>query len=154
MSRNGVIAFVAATAAHNIWALPIDAERGTVRGELQQVTNTAGHYGRATSSADGRMLAFQSQRDSRWTILTMDRTSGRVTDLAVSARQGGPVISPDGTKVAYGNSDGASYVVAVRGGAPRKLCDGCGIGDWTSDGRSVVTTTSDRVMCRWAAHFD
>jgi Tol biopolymer transport system component len=116
-----------------------------VRGDPRKVTNVAGHYSRATFSADGRMIAFQSQRGSRWTIMVLDRTTARIVDLAVSARPGGPVISPDGTKVAYLHSDGASYVVATRGGAPRKLCDDCGIGDWTPDGRWITTTRGGKV---------
>ena len=139
VSRDGLIAFVGSNAMHNIWSLPLDAETATVRGELRQITRTAGTYGRATFSADGRTLAFQSQQGSRYTIMTMDTTTGRVVDLAVSARPFGPLISPDGTEVAYPGSDGAAYVVARRGGAPKKLCDNCTPGDWTNDGRQVIT---------------
>ena len=41
--------------------------------------------------------------------------------------------------MAYPGSDGAAYVVARRGGAPKKLCDNCTPGDWTNDGRQVIT---------------
>jgi Tol biopolymer transport system component/predicted Ser/Thr protein kinase len=139
VSRDGMIALVGSNVTHNIWSLPLDAETATVRGELRQITKTAGVYARATFSADGQTLAFQSQQGSRYTVMTMDVTTGRAVDLAVPARPFGPLISPQGTEVAYPGSDGAAYVVARRGGPPKKLCDSCTPGDWTNDGRQVIT---------------
>jgi Tol biopolymer transport system component len=144
-SRDGLVAFVGSTATESVWAMPLDPDTGKVRGELRPLTEGSGPSMRASISANGRLLAFSALR-STVTVLVKDQVDGRVVDLAVPARLGGggPVISPDGTKVVYPASDDALHVVPTRGGQPRKLCEDCVPGDWTSDSRHLTMSLGRR----------
>jgi Tol biopolymer transport system component len=137
LTRAGLVAFEGITSSQNIWSIPLDAERGTVLGPPRRVTDGAGPHGRATVAADGRSMAFLVNRKGPM-LLVKSLDDGRISDLGVEVRFG-PVLSPDGSRVAYPGSDFAAYVMAVRGGEPRKLCERCLVGDWTSDSRRVTT---------------
>jgi dipeptidyl aminopeptidase/acylaminoacyl peptidase len=60
-----------------------------------------------------------------------------------------PVVSPDGTTVAYGDA-GAVWVVALAGGPPRRLCEG-GAPVWVDDARLVIAVDRDDRTTRLAA---
>jgi Tol biopolymer transport system component len=137
VSGEGVVAFEAVYETRNIWSLPLDAETATATGPMVRVTEGTGPHIRAHLAADGRTLAYFVQRP-RPLVVVRDLVDGRVWDLGIESRFGA-TLSPDGSRVAYPGPDGASYVAAVRGGAGRKLCDRCEVGDWTRDGRSVAT---------------
>jgi eukaryotic-like serine/threonine-protein kinase len=136
VARDGLVAFVGSTSTQGIWALPIDPEAATVRGEPTPLTRGVGPYGRGSFSADGRLLTYQSVRTGV-SILVHDVKTARVTDLGVSARPYGPVLSPDGTHVAFPTADGGAAIVPSGGGTVRRLCDSCETGTWTSDSRRV-----------------
>jgi Tol biopolymer transport system component len=120
-----------------LWALPLDAETAIVRGEPTALTAGAGPFGRGSFSADGRRLAYQAARASV-VILVQDTTTGRTADLGVAARAYGPVLSPDGSSVAFPTPDGGVSIVPAGGGPVRRVCDNCEPGGWTSDGRRVA----------------
>jgi eukaryotic-like serine/threonine-protein kinase len=80
--------------------------------------------------------------------------SGHIRDLGVVVGSAyGPVISPDGSRVAY-QVDGEEWrTVAVSGGAPQPLCRGCReAGDWTRDGRQVAVSTAGGTTSLGLAH--
>ena len=133
----GLVAFEDVSSSQNIWSLPLEAESGKVLGPPRRVTEGSGPHGRASLSADGRTLVFLETR-ARPMVVVKDLDSGRVSDLGLEGRFG-PVVSPDGTRVAYPGADSAGYVVPTRGGEPRKICDQCLVGDWTRDSRRVTT---------------
>jgi hypothetical protein len=57
-----------------------------------------------------------------------------------------PVISHDGTKVAYTVTEGGSvagYVIPVAGGTARKVCDACAMQGWLADNRRILTLPPD-----------
>ena len=136
VSADGVVAFEAVNETRNIWSLPLAAETATALGPPVRVTEGSGAHTRAHLAADGRTLAYFVQRP-RPLIVVRDLVDGRVWDLGIEARFGA-TLSPDGTRVAYAGPDSAAYVATVRGGAGRKLCDQCEVGDWTRDGRFVA----------------
>ena len=55
-----------------------------------------------------------------------------------------PRISPDGTKVAFSDNDGAAYVISINGGSPKKLSDNAVAPDWSPDGNLVVVSSNIR----------
>lgn len=74
-------------------------------------------------------MAFASTQSSRgYNIWVRDLATGKETDVASSSFvQRFPVISPNGSKVAFSRyeySKRVVYVSAVRG-VPEKLCEGC-----------------------------
>jgi dipeptidyl aminopeptidase/acylaminoacyl peptidase len=46
--------------------------------------------------------------------------------------------------VAISNTDGATYVVSLNGGAPRKLADHAAAPDWSPDGTTLAITSSTK----------
>jgi hypothetical protein len=140
---DGLVAFVGSTSAQNVWALPLDSEKGVVRGEPRQVTLGAGPNARASHSDDRRMMAYQAYRGN-WTILIRETGTARTVDLAVAAQPFGPVLSPDGTRVAYPDATDGVSLVSTRGGEATPICPNCEPGEWTPDGRSIAFTDLSR----------
>jgi len=81
-------------------------------------------------------------------IWARDLSTGREWQLAATPRTPlNPVVTVDGRLTAYtityvdaGGTDGPGdgYVVDTSGGAPRKVCENCQLGQWTRDGRFVL----------------
>jgi Tol biopolymer transport system component len=143
-ASDGTVAFADGVASLNIWSLPIDTEGARLLGELRRVTRGTGPFARASLSADERWAAFNGPGRPSPTIYVQDLVSGRIRDLGiVPGGNFGPVISPDGQRVAYAAGDGELRTVAVSGGAPAILCRGCQeAGDWTRDSRQVTVMTT------------
>jgi len=144
-TADGTVAFADSAESVNVWSLPIDTDRGRVLGDVRRVTKGSGPFVRATLSADERWAAFNGPGRPSVTLQVQDLATGRIRDLGiVPGANFGPVISPDGQRVAYIAEGGELRTVAVSGGAPATLCRGCEeAGDWTRDQRhvAVVTTT-------------
>jgi dipeptidyl aminopeptidase/acylaminoacyl peptidase len=119
-------------------------------------------------SPDGEHLAFTLDRDSSdlWVMtaagghpirLTTDRT------IAAFWEDGGPLWSPDGTRLAF-TAGGKVRIVAADGGPPKDVCDGSSP-VWLDDRRLVIAvergqarneTTALAVVDvdqRWPAHL-
>jgi hypothetical protein len=150
----------AATTEHDlIFALPLDADAGRPTGALRRVRDDTAATGRPGVSEDGRLLVFPRYEFGAGGVWIRDMSTGRDRQLAATPRTPlNPIISVDGRWVAYtvttveqgGNAGpGAGYVVAVTGGAPRRVCDDCQVYQWTRDNNRVVITEQDgRVMSR------
>jgi Tol biopolymer transport system component len=159
MSRDGRLVFAATSATPLLFALPLDANAGRPTGPLRRIRDDSATTGRAGASEDGQLVVFPRYEFGAGGVWIRDLRTGRERQLAATPRTPlNPVISVDGRWVAYtvttvdvgGNSGaGAGYVVDLAGGAPRKVCDGCQIYQWTRDNRHVVITEQDdRVMSR------
>jgi eukaryotic-like serine/threonine-protein kinase len=144
ISDTGRMVFASGTGTTNLWSIPTDTNRAHATGERQSLTQAEGVINDSpTLSRDGNMVAFFSGNR----LIAKDLTSGRETllvpDLAIQ-RGDAPSISPDGTQVVYyraaqGESD--LYVIPAAGGAPRRICQKCGVpGGFSSDGRRLLTS--------------
>jgi Tol biopolymer transport system component len=93
-----------------------------------------------TFSGDGAWVAYASYPTQ---TLWRSRSDGtdRLQLTFPPAKVYYPFISPDGTRVAYGTLDGATYVISMKGGAPQKVTDrDAGGANWSPDGNSLVFT--------------
>jgi eukaryotic-like serine/threonine-protein kinase len=144
LSRTGLLVFSSLAENADIWSLPIDASHGQLKGSPEQLTrNLAADYS-PSLSADGKTLAFASSRSGNTDIWIKDLESGKEESLVASpAEEISPRVSPDGSLVSYLSRHssrelrGSYYVIEVRRGLVRKLCDGCFgfLWGWSPDNR-------------------
>jgi len=139
---DGRVAFADEASRLNVWSLPIDTEQARLLGDFRKVTGGTGPFSRATISADERLATFFGP--GRPSIHVQDLATGRVRDLGgTPGAVFGPVISPDGQRVAYPTNRNEVRVVAVAGGAPTALCRDCQqAGDWTADSQRLTVVTA------------
>jgi Tol biopolymer transport system component len=137
-------AFASLTSTLNIWGLPL----GAGRAEPRQLTSTA-YDAQLSASADGRLLAFVSSRSGSKDVWLKDLTSGAETAVAAGpGDQFGPVLSRDGTKLAYQmiEKQGWNFYLLDLGrvpAAPETICTGCvRLWDFSSDARYVLSIHS------------
>ncbi|MGD9903126.1 MAG: protein kinase [Vicinamibacterales bacterium] len=143
---DGTVAFADAVSRLSIWSLPIDTEQARLLGPLRKVTPGTGPFLRATLSADERRAAFFGPGRPPPSILVQDLSTGKIRDLgSAPGAVFGPVISPDGLRVAYPTGGNGVRVVSVGGGAPSVLCPACqDVGDWTADSQQFAVVTAGR----------
>jgi len=136
------LVFASQTSNLDIWSLPADTNRGKVLGDIQRLTDDAALDGRPSVSADGRKMAFVSERYGRGDIWMKDLETGKERALtATPVYEHHPVISADGLKVIYSADpdNRPTYVIPAAGGEAEKLCDDCWVAEGLSaDGRKLL----------------
>ena len=93
-----------------------------------------------TVSRDGQWVAYTSYPAGN---LWRSRADGseRLQLTFAPMRVEYPFISPDGKQVAFGNSDGETYVISMEGGAPQKVVEKVSrAANWSPDGKLLVFT--------------
>ena len=138
VSQNGIVVIQSSTAfaTRLLWYDGKGKEIGQVPGE---------GYWWPRLSPDGRLLtvAADDARNGRYYIHVIDLESGRSTRLSDGGREGTPVWSSDGKRIAYVGREGNStalYEIPIDGsGAPKLLVKGAQklVNDWSPDGRIV-----------------
>ncbi|MFZ0799441.1 MAG: DPP IV N-terminal domain-containing protein [Terriglobales bacterium] len=130
-------------AAH-LWRL------NTASGELKQLTSGKWEYG-ASCTPDGKWLVYQGflASDGMAHIFKLSIEGGTPVELAPQS-DAWPIVSPDGSLVAYGRTDGqgagakSKFVVQkLEGGAPVQEIDAPSTYDryrlgWTPDGHALT----------------
>lgn len=138
------VAFASLNNNLDIWSLPIDANRGMVLGDIQQVTKDASDDFHPGLSPDGRKMVFVSSRSGAQQIWVKDLRTNQNMALTSGGRANKwlPRFSPDGSRLSYAaveNNQWNVYVVPATGGAPELVCEDCGeVTDWSSDGRRII----------------
>jgi len=143
-----LLAFSSLSSHNNVWRLPIHPREAAElqrpgAGELQQLTRSAAFDTNPSASADGRKIVFLSGRSGNKDIWMKDLDSGQETALTASAvEKSPPIITSDGTKVAYSVMEKQKrpiYAIAGSRGMVEKLCEDCGepVG-WSSDGTKLL----------------
>jgi acylaminoacyl-peptidase len=141
----------------HLFVVPSDG--GTPR---QLTSGSFDHGGSPSWTPDGRFLVFSANRGDRdnepldseiWSVDVADGAIRALTDRY--GPDGGPVVSPDGSRIAYTGFDDRRqgyqvtrlYVMDRDGGAGRLLTEGLdrdvgGI-EWSADGRSIFFQYDD-----------
>jgi serine/threonine protein kinase/Tol biopolymer transport system component len=145
----GRIAFQVADDVGESLTLPLDPNAGKVTGHVMAHTFEAGEGpGRSSLDDGGRLLAYPRGRGTELWVKDLSTASERHVLTAPAIAN--PIISHDGSTVAYGEGGGrldglpgtrgsGGYVVSVSGGTPRKVCDSCVVWGWFADNRRVLT---------------
>jgi serine/threonine protein kinase/Tol biopolymer transport system component len=142
----GRMAFSSFVENADIWSLPADTLRGTVTGALERVTDNAGLDVQPALSADGRRLAFTSNRAGNFDIYVKDVGSNEERAVTISATfESRPAISADGSMVAYNEGPASNrrvYVSSLRdpaGPVAVNVCEDCYLPwDWSPDKRHLL----------------
>ena len=162
LSAGGAFAFSSGTEASGLWTLPIDADAGVVTGPMARLPGSGVFQPDDSNlSADGRICAFATSHGDATEIRTRDMSTGRETVITATSNSEGPpegirnrvsrpILSPDGTRVAFRHVAGKSTRVAiipVGGGLAEDFCPNCGgpVG-WVSGNRHVLFATRDGVQ--------
>jgi Tol biopolymer transport system component/predicted Ser/Thr protein kinase len=111
--------------------------------ELTRLTYDAGYAGEPTISADGKLLAYTSDRSGEghcdiWVRHVNEPHPARLTRHPADDSQ--PSLSPDGARVAFRSErdEGGIYVVGTLGGEERKLADHGVLPRFSPDGSRIA----------------
>jgi eukaryotic-like serine/threonine-protein kinase len=147
-SGGGRLVFAGLTKRQLVFALPLDANRGSPRGPIAAIRRDVARSERATVSQDGTRVAFAKFDAGAASVWVHDVPSGQARQIAVTKPTPlNPVISGDGHWIAYtvstadqgaGMGPGSGFVIPAGGGSPRQICDGCQLFQWLRDGRVVT----------------
>ncbi len=146
------LVFTASSGNIDLWSVPLNKE-GKALGELSRLTSNAAIDDSPFVSADGKKVVFVSDRGGNPDVWLKDLNSGRESAVtATPAREGLPILSPDGALVLYGlfvpNASVRPYLIGLSGGVARKLCDVCDgpyYHIW-SDGKRMLYRKGDKVQ--------
>lgn len=134
------VVFSNLTQTVNVWGIPVHADSGRVVGPAHRVSATSALQWWPSASEDGRRLVFRGDRLGTGGLWIRDLET-QTERLLVSSRGAiGPVITADGSRVAYVDTDrpGGIFAVPSSGGEPEKVCGDCADGfvsveDWSKD---------------------
>ena len=143
------IAFASVTQNENIWSLPVSPNSGRVSGPPQHVTTSAAADVMPTTSADGRKVAFASNRTGNLHIWIKDLETGSETSVVSGLFNDLPwLLNADGSQLVYcvfgaspSGGDRGCFITPTNGGMPRNFCQDCppsSILDWFDNGRKIL----------------
>jgi Tol biopolymer transport system component len=141
-SKDGKLVFSSIEANSDLFSLPLDANRGKVRGTPERLTKDVAEDSVRSISLDGKKIAFASSRTGANQIWVKDLVSGVERQLTTGSEKTSALISPDGQFVTWRNSsfnDAHIFVTPFNGGLPTEVCADCGVPTaWSPDGRFLV----------------
>jgi eukaryotic-like serine/threonine-protein kinase len=139
--------FASLTQKIDIWGLKMDADRGTVSGELERLTQGSTEATQVTLSNDGNRIAFLSDLYGKPSVWIKDLRTGREAELASNEAAYFPSISPDGSTLYWSSYEQGKLIKAHRAsitgdgrlGLPELLCANCGaVANWIADGQEML----------------
>lgn len=145
LGARGELVFLSMAQNVNIYSLPADTNAGKVRGGLQQLTSDAAVDSYPSLSADGKKMAFWSDRSGNADIWLKELDTGKEIRLTFDpAFETFPMIAPKGDAVAYTVVDDPDFSsinlmqlsAGSHPGPVRSVCSKCGnLSDLSGDGR-------------------
>jgi Tol biopolymer transport system component len=152
-AAGGRIAFSNVTANIDVWSLPVDHREGMAAGELRRLTENMSADIQPAISADGRRLVYASNRAGNYDVLTKDLQTGEETAITISpAFESIPMITPDGSEVAYNEYAGEKtkvYVASLGGRSEGvntvTVCEDCFLAwDWSPNKKHLLYWSKDQ----------
>ena len=138
--RGTQLVFSSLTQTVNVWSVPVHANSGRGVGPPQRVTATSTLQWSPSASEDGRRLVFRGDKLATGGLWMRDLETDKEVLLVSSRGAIGPVITADGSRVAYVDTERhwAIFAVPSSGGEPEKVCGDCGDGwvyvqDWSRE---------------------
>jgi Tol biopolymer transport system component len=129
----------------NVWSVPIPGHGSVSASRAQPVTSGSQEIEQFDVSADGRWLAFDSDRGGNQQLYRVPLTGGDVEQLTSGDEPAlAPVFSPDGREIVYHsfrNGFRQLFVMASDGGKSVQVTAGndhSRAGHWSPDGRSLT----------------
>jgi Tol biopolymer transport system component/tRNA A-37 threonylcarbamoyl transferase component Bud32 len=141
IARDGSIVFSDLATNHDIWSVPLDANRGVVTGELERLTQGVSSEDLPDLSADGKKLVFRTDRTGRSEPWILDLENGETRSVAEMATDFRAAISPDGSWIAFEGSRVERTVHIVRSegvGQRRTLTDVVAPWGWSSTSKYLI----------------
>ena len=128
--RGTQLVFSSLTLTVNVWGVPVHADSGQKVGSPRRVTATSTLQWSPSVSEDGRRLVFGGDRLGTGGLWVRDLETDREVLLVSSRGAISPVITADGSRVAYVDTERqwAIFAVPPSGGEPEKVCGDCGEG--------------------------
>jgi Tol biopolymer transport system component len=146
----GRLAYVGVHADTNLWSVEIDRNTGTARGAPRRLTRGSGFVNHLSASRAGNVIAYfaAGQRGPELRIRDFERGTDTALDTWGAASPGFPVISLDGTRVAFSALVAGPplrrpvWVADLAGGEPRLLHEDAGGRPrlWLDDTRVLIET--------------
>jgi hypothetical protein len=145
-TSGGRMVFMSRTSGADIWKLSIDTDRVRAQDTVTRLTQDLSDDYDPSISEDGRTLAFRSRRGGNFDVFSRDLVTGQETAVMATPADDYPVISPDGSRIAYSFSQNGKmpmFIVGLNGGAPEQVCDDCGeVDQWAPDGKTLLFVTA------------
>jgi serine/threonine protein kinase len=148
----GRVVFQSSSDGYVSLTLGLDSNAGRPSGPIVRQTFWAGQAGgRNSLDESGRLLVYQRTSTTEGEIWVKDLQTGQERHLVTAPSIAlNPVISHDGTRVAYSvqsSSEAVGYVVPTSGGAAREVCR-CVLYGWFSDSRRILALDDARGLSR------
>jgi Tol biopolymer transport system component len=143
VTADGTLAFSVLTYKSDIWELPLQADTGQTRGSLVRLTSGEANCLHPVVDNRGDRVVFLSDRGGNSDVWVKDLKTGAERALTATAEsEVSPVLSPDGSQVAFGYPPPlreSISVVPFAGGAIRQTCPDCGEPRaWLPDGSGLL----------------
>jgi len=138
----------------DIWSLPIDENRAKPAGILRRLTQDTVEQAYPCVSPDGKKLAFSSRRSGNRDIWLKDLVTGKEWNLTNTPEPDfAPSFSPDSMSLIYRaveQQNSVSYVLRLDGSVPKRVCESCFPGGWSSDGKKVLVSERGVISRAWS----
>jgi Tol biopolymer transport system component len=141
-NRSAIVGIATVILAAALWQFVRPAPSHELR--ITPLTFDSGLTGWPAISADGRLIAYASDRDtgSNLEIYVRPVRGGTPVRLTTGGTDGSePAFSPDGATLAF-SAAGGIYTVAVTGGVPRPIAAGGHTPRYSPDGRWIAYSDS------------
>jgi Tol biopolymer transport system component len=161
-AAGSAIAFASVTQNENIWSLRVDPNNGRVSGGPLRITTSTAADVLPASSADGRKLAYASNRSGDLHIWMKDLETGGEVPLTSTPFSELPwLLNADGSLLIYcvfgapaPSPEKGCFIRPTSGGVARQFCEDCPVSnilDWFDHDRKVlykkgITTQTEFVL--------